>query len=1320
MNIGQNCKLYPEVTTPNGGVEDSRLYKDLIGKKGLGYPRPVANLLYAAYEVNGVEAAMEKVINSDGSPKYRKNRQGQFNAKDVVDFLDFDKAIGEFSTLAQEEYRIGATDSVGGSRVDFTDAEQALKIVDNFNDNHKGLVAQVMEHSTNNGTIYNIYVYEKTSKTVGLGMQTKEKLQAWDIYKQVFSNAGIDITAMPQNLKDEFSPYNDFLGQYLKNLSNMRRQDFYDVKDALTLFYLYKDSQEVKNLINSFGSIENAAQDLSDFNNGRIPLSKSQQILLTRALNYTQKLPGIDIDSLVSQIDQMKMGIQINSPEAAIKDELHKLKKKYNIEPNEVNRVNNDIRTLSDAVAEAITQLDRKVTALKKEKGNTAEGKRIEAIVNKMQTELMVHHYYTGIIDFLGEAGKDIREIDNILNNIPQTGSEKDRVFTLMKTLQRVKSIRDQYLPIVAALASDNTAMNENISTAYIDTIKQQAKDLKDLFEKYDDTVNSLTETAVHDFMKLATNGKMSEAEIHDMIHNAILQDASWQDHFLYSVGTASNPIINACGTIMLNQEILRNDAITAFRKKMDIEDSKLQEAGYNSKFMYEDQTHIVSDIDWGKYDSAKKAYKQTLYRQGLKGFDYTQKLEEWVEQNTVDRVVDKKSGRTERVPNKNYRKATDFQEGWSQAQIDYYNNVMQLKGELETLYPDHARHIYLPPQVRRSTLDALGNAKGVKDVGKAIGNKLKDNFVIREDDTSYGKRANINGEEYEIAEGNTDNTVKKRVPIWFQQRVEEGELLMDFSSALLHEAKSAINYDAMESIRDVMEFMRDFASTKERSTGNPKAEVVDNKFIRVTKALYDRATKSNTAEVLAGFMDQHLYGEIKEPGKYKWLTKFGDQIIRYTSFKGLVFNAPGATANALMGVLQIFIDAHCGEFFGYKDMAWAATKLFGNTGVKGEVMELLTNNVKHKGVLMQELFNPMQENFENDSSKRYYSSVFRKLVGHDCTYIGYSSGEYLIHMLPMYAVLHKQKVLLNGKEISLYDAFDVSPVQDGNATLILKPGVTDLNGNAITIDSDYIRKTVRGQIQYVNKTMHGAMNAEDKGMIHKYLLGRLAMNFRQWMVGYYSRRFRGRHFDYDLGDYREGYYTSLWKALMNNDTKDAWAAGEKKDAMMMFMKDFATFMFRASSQWSNLSDMQKYNIKRVRAEMLMLIALSGLSFALGDPDDHKREYWRRWWIYQVRRMLVDIEASTPSIYGIDSFLKILQSPMAGINTFNSMLYVFWGLTNGDILDEIKSGDHKGENRYIRNIIKYDLPIFKDWEILSKLDEDDSLFKVTEHTPSNR
>ena len=184
--------------------------------------------------------------------------------------------------------------------------------------------------------------------------------------------------------------------------------------------------------------------------------------------------------------------------------------------------------------------------------------------------------------------------------------------------------------------------------------------------------------------------------------------------------------------------------------------------------------------------------------------------------------------------------------------------------------------------------------------------------------------------------------------------------------------------------------------------------------------------------------------------------------------------------------------------------------------------------------------------------------------------------------------------------------------------------------------------------------------------------------------------------------------------------TAEKWNEGQKIDAIGLFMRDFITFAVRAQAQWENLDEMQRYNVKRVMAEMSMYVALLGLSFALGEPDKHKKEFWRRWWIYQVKRLLLDSEASMPHPKAISSGLTILQSPMACFNTMNSLLYSFYGVTNGDIVTDIKSGKHKGENKYWRNMKKYNLPFFKDWEQMQNMAEDESIFQVFKDTPSNR
>lgn len=1293
------CILTPEA--PNG--EPSRLYQDFLKKYKI--PRPIVNFIYAVYKSQNLIGKMEQM----GIPK---NAQGEHSAQDVMDFLHVNEMLNEIGTLHEEERRNGFVDN-NGIRIDFPNAKEALDKADNFNTNHNGLVATVVQH----GDVFNIIASEKNSRTHLYSDFVKERLKAWDILKQAFAAKGVDLDTIPSSLQGVLTAYNPTVSKYLRNLKSLDIDNMYK-RDAMILLSLSPNSRHIQNLVHSFGSIENAAEALDLYNHGANNLSVAQKTLLNRAIKDAKNYSGVDIDAVISQVDSEVLNMQLASPEQAVKEELQKLNKKYHIDANEIHIISDKINSLSEAAANAVIILERQIRALQRERGRNAEGKKLEDISHTLQKELTNKRYYFGMVRFMNEAATQISEIDNMLNNLPQTGTELEKAFGTAKILQNIMDIKHQYYDLVSALADEGITIDESISQVDIDNIRQQSAKLKEFFDKKERVLNDLTENTMLQLMLNIVGDKTGDGQ---PIINAIrmaAKDSSRLD-FLYSMGRASDLIIATAGTITRNAEDSRdykiNDMALRIRKATD----RLYKSGSNSEFMYEDDGHIASDIDWVSYKNARKAELKSLYQQGLDTFEIKQRIENWEDANTEDRLVDRTNGRTERVPNALYRKNEDFQEGWSQEQKEYYDTVMQIKGEIGSMLPTEAQHQYLPPQIRRNFLDALSHAKSYKDILTAIRNKAENLYKVREDDENYNTNGIIDGDEYRFTRSDSNNNVLREIPIFFINKVEEGELLKDFSSGLQALAGTAINYDALSRTLQVAEFMRDFTIDRHLREPLAEADIVDSKFVRVTKDLYKKAKGGNTAALMEGFVAQHYYGQRLAPNGFlqsKRMTKVMSNIIAYTSFKGLATNVKGAVSNYIMGEWQMFIEGRAGEFYNLKDFAWAHTKLFGKAGVMGEIAELVTNNINHRSVLMRELFDPLQENFSDKSHTRYYKSTFRQLLSKDCSFIGYTSGEYLIHYVNMYSVLHHTKVIIDGKVSSLYDAFEVVEDGDNNSKLKLKQNVTDLDGNPIT--DDFIDK-IRRRIRYVNQTTHGSMNDEDKGLIHQYMLGRMAMNFRQWMVEHYSRRFRKRHFDGTLQEYREGYWMSLYYGLMNDDTKDTWKRGNHMKAIGMFMKDFYTFMFRAQSQWHNLDDMQKYNILRVKAEMEMLVALQILSFALGDPDRHKREFWRRFWIYQTKRLILDTEASMPHPHLPQSFLTILNSPMASINTINAFLYTYNGLTNGDLFEQIKSGDHKGENKYFRNIVKYVLPFYKDWEQMDKMDTDNAIFKAFEDVPSN-
>ena len=149
------------------------------------------------------------------------------------------------------------------------------------------------------------------------------------------------------------------------------------------------------------------------------------------------------------------------------------------------------------------------------------------------------------------------------------------------------------------------------------------------------------------------------------------------------------------------------------------------------------------------------------------------------------------------------------------------------------------------------------------------------------------------------------------------------------------------------------------------------------------------------------------------------------------------------------------------------------------------------------------------------------------------------------------------------------------------------------------------------------------------------------------------------------------------------------------------------------------MNDMQKANTRRAMADITLNVALLLIAAALGEPDDHKREFWTRMAIYQVRKGILDIEAGNPLgfAYNINT---VIQSPIAATRTMNGFIYLIMGLINGDITDEVKRGPDKGENKYWHNIKKYTIPFYGQIKSTLDFDEQSGAFNALKPSPSGK
>lgn len=121
------------------------------------------------------------------------------------------------------------------------------------------------------------------------------------------------------------------------------------------------------------------------------------------------------------------------------------------------------------------------------------------------------------------------------------------------------------------------------------------------------------------------------------------VSDASVLDTWLYAMSRCSKPLISALGGVISKAKVDRNDLINDFDTRITKATKKLYAAGSNTKFMYESNGHIISDIDWDEYLKNKYTYKKSLDQTNLSDLEKKVKMQEWIDNNTEDRLVDAK-----------------------------------------------------------------------------------------------------------------------------------------------------------------------------------------------------------------------------------------------------------------------------------------------------------------------------------------------------------------------------------------------------------------------------------------------------------------------------------------------------------------------------------------------------------------------------------------------------------------------------------------------------------------------------------------------------
>ena len=1320
-----NCIFIPTIKK-NNIEQSSKLFVDLLNT--LSNNRDVAVPAYdAALSISSF--LDENEIDEFGEPKIDA----------VIKYFDlFTKNINDFSKKGiEKELKIKNESNNNVFYKSFESAYEKIQYLNKNSTNNIGIVKyskdgyyiEIDKLSNENSKIIDTQklVYELNPKfkrilnDFGFDVQRIENLEDNGIFSpenaEKNANGLIDIIKLAKGINGDYAFTEEFChfiiaglknNVFVQRLFNLVNDDV--AKDILGEEYeMYKskykekniDNNELNNLLREEAIGKLLAESLSNKNN-----ELTNQTLFKRfeksLMNF---LKGKDEKKIQEIIDEAKNALSnITNKIFDVDEEFFKNFSKNDVlNAKNLLQIKKKVSTTLEKISHRILEINAKEKQLSLIKTPTTDAKDRRIYIEEKNEKLRKsQEYYNAekhkenCFLFVSEISEEynslITKLDNIKNEIKNNKYDDTiRIGKLCYCLNSIKNYSSAYREVVTNLlllkdSSFSKEEKETLDNACKELLSTISKLEKSYKEARFDVIRYWLETY---YWKKDIKYKNEKGEDVIITLESLLREApkdiNFVDLYISEMGHCSDIMLNLLSTITKKQLARRDQKL----EEIDLKIKKIhKDFNDNTDFMYERNSNgiptgrLISNIDFDKYENEYNNFKKELEKSDLSEKEKHEKIVNWYKENTESVVVDKTNNRKERLPNAKYK--TNSLNKLSFKQRQYYNEMIQLKAEMETLIGPTNYHVYNAPQISSDYIQKFSDKNvSLKDKINFIFSDFKGNFFREVDDTEFGE-IDENGVKKVVLDMN--GRPIKKIPVYFVNKLKDmNKLNTDFSKGISAYCAMAVNYNEMSKIVNQIETFRDLIldrDVKQMSGGTQLANLINVGQTIIKEEYKEKGGNSNIGERIDKYIDMVFYGMMKNDegsvkiGEKKFdVAKNIDNVKKYEGLLGLGFNPFSGFSNISMGEIQMVIEAMANSGMsligGEKDTFGIKDWLFGHKEYIKELPKIITEaesmtKTSKVGLLMRK-FDTEQTFFEDLKNSGYYSNFGKRWLGNNSlSYIMQNMGEHYLHTILMIAMLKSKKVLLNGKEVSLYDAYEVK-----DNKIVERGEIKELDGKKFTNDKFIDFKL---KIQDLSHQFNGAFSAEDLGTLNQKSIGRLILQFRQWMPGHYSRRFASKYYNTATKQFSEGYWITTFKFI--------------KEVCLSLIKHKRSI----PEYWKGLSNYEKTNLMKTLSEILILLSISmlirGIAFGEDDDDDDdEKSRLAQFLKYQVYRTHLEIVATMPITPSqmMQNTLTMLQSPMAAINGIESA----WNLIRLDhLFNEIETGSYKGMSVYHRDLLK--------------------------------
>jgi hypothetical protein len=533
-----------------------------------------------------------------------------------------------------------------------------------------------------------------------------------------------------------------------------------------------------------------------------------------------------------------------------------------------------------------------------------------------------------------------------------------------------------------------------------------------------------------------------------------------------------------------------------------------------------------------------------------------------------------------------------------------YHQYLLKTYLKAQEFLPDSQKPGYILPSIPKEGLERV-KAKGV---GSVIKQKAKEAVSVQDYETEY----RLSGlSQFGV----------QFLPIHYTQYMAADEVSLDLAKSVLMFNSMANRYHAMNEMNAEISLFKTIIGEREVADTNTKGKPILDAFAK--KLGYEEFIRQNgesySKKHLDAFIDMVVYGEMQKAEQLfegVSLSKLTNTLTGFSAITTIAVDLLKGVANNLQGNIQLIIEANSSEFFSKKNLRVGKGQLAaGLPGVLGDFSKSTPKSLLGKLV---DRYDPLQGNFKDMYGKNVTGTAAAKLFRTNTLFFNQHFGEYEIQVSSMLALMDATMVIDNetGEEITLFQAhqkYGTGPEIHEKTNFTLKKA-----------------QAFQNRTHALSKRMHGVYNEFDKGTSQRYSLGRLAVMYRKHLVPGYKRRFKKLGMDQELGAFTEGYYRTFWNT---------------------FARDLRDYKFNIINNWSEYTPFEKAQIKRVIAELTVILSTAALIYILkaaaDDDEELKNNFAYNFILYEAIRM----NSETAAYISPKDAYRVVKSPSAMTST---------------------------------------------------------------------